>query len=177
MFTSFRYKKNGLPIGLITVHEFLKRDTLKYFETGRFVKKQVRKARKSLKAALRFARKKQTYPSKKTTELLDALKQIDDELLDTQKAIRTVFAEAESIVTMIRKEKVGEAIPLVEKAREQFQNRDLKGGMDMLKKAQEKMSNHFLPQSRKAALGGLDSEVKQLKQELLQRKSDGSGKS
>ncbi|HSO19214.1 MAG TPA: hypothetical protein VLT88_07150, partial [Desulfosarcina sp.] len=139
---------------------------------GRFVKKQVCRARKSLKAALRFARKKQTYPSKKTAELMNALEQIDDELTYTQKAIRTAFAEAETILTMIRREKVGDVIPLVERARRQFQNHDLQGGMDLLKEAQAKLGNHFLPQSRKAALGGLDSDVKQLKQVLLQRRSD-----
>ena len=174
MFTLFRYKKNGLPYGLITVHEFLARDIFSYFETGRFVKKHVRRARKSLKGALRFAKKKQTYPSKKTTELLNALEQIDDELAYTQKAIQTAFEEAVTIIRMIRQEKVGDIIPMIEKARDMFQGHDLQGGMDLLKQAQEKLSNPFLPQSRKATLGGLDSEVKQLKQELLERKNSRS---
>ena len=174
MFTLFRYKKNGLPFGLITVHEFLMRDIFSYFETGRIVKKSVRKARKSLKAALRFAKKKQTYPSKKTTDLLNALEQIDDELTYTHKAIQTAFEEAETIIKMIRQEKVGDIIPLVEKAREQFQGHDLQGGMNLLKQAQEKLSNPYLPQSRKATLGGLDSAVKLLKQELLVRKNNRS---
>ena len=171
MLTLLRYKKNGLPYGLITIHDFLARDIFSYFETGRFVKKQARQARKSLKAALRFAKKKQTYPSKKTTELLDALKQIDDELTYTHKAIRKAFEEAETIIKMIRREKVGDIIPLVEKAREQFQDHDLQGGMNLLKQAQERLSNPFLPQSRKATLGGLDSDLKRLKQELLERKN------
>lgn len=174
MFKFFRYKKNGLPFGLITIHEQLARDMFSYFETGRFVKKQVRKARKSLKGALRFAKKKQTYPSNKTTELLNALGQIDDELTYTRKAIRTAFQEAETIVTTIRQEKVGDVLPLVEKARERFKKRDLQGGMDMLKEAQSKLNNPYLPQSRNALLGGLDSEVKHLKRELLQR---GNGRS
>ncbi|BBO73931.1 hypothetical protein DSCW_13480 [Desulfosarcina widdelii] len=169
MFKLFRYKKNGLPFGLITIHEHLARDMFSYFETGRFVKKQVRKARKSLKDALRFAKKKQTYPSNKTTELLNALAQIDDEITYTRKAIRTAFEEAEAIVTTIRQEKVGDILPLVENARECFKKRDLQAGMDMLKEAQSKLSNPYLPQSRNALLGGLDSEVKQLKRELLQR--------
>jgi len=171
MFTLFRYKKNGLPAGLITVHEFLARDIFSYFETGGFVKRQVRTARKSLKAALRFARKKQAYPSKKTTELLDALTQIDDELAYTRRAIRTAFEEAETIVKMIRQERIGDILPMVEKARERFQDHDLQGGMELLKTVQAKLSNPFLPQSRKATLGGLESEVKTLKLELLERKA------
>lgn len=169
MFPLFRYKKNGLPLGLIAVHECLARDIFSYFETGRFVKKQVRRARKSLKAALRFARKKQTYPSSRTAELMNALAQIDDELAYTHQAIRTAFAEAEAMVTMIRQEKVGDILPLVEKARRRFQDHDLQGGMETLKAAQAKLSVPYLPRSRKAMLGGLDSDVKQLKQALLDR--------
>jgi hypothetical protein len=62
MLTLFRYKKNGLPCGLIAVHEFLARDIFNYFEKGRFVRSRMRKAGKSIRAALRFARKKQTFP-------------------------------------------------------------------------------------------------------------------
>jgi hypothetical protein len=171
MFKLFRYQKNGLPYGLITVHEVLVNDIFSYFETGRFVKKQIRKARRSLKGALRFTKKKKTYPSNKTTELLDALAYIDDELAYTQTAIRTAFKEADDIITMIRQEKTGDIIPLVEKARERFQNRDLEGGMEMLREAQLKLSNPYLPHSRKTLLGGLESEVRQLKRELMERKN------
>jgi len=171
MLKLLRYKKNGLPYGLITVHEFLINDLFGYFETGRFVKKQIRKARRSLKGALRFAKKKQTYPSNKTNELLDALGQIDDEIAYTQTAIRTAFKEADNIITMIRKEKTGDLIPLVKSARGRFQNRDLEGGMELLQAVKMKRSSPYLPQSRKTLLGGLDSDVKQLKKELLQRSS------
>ena len=176
MYSLFRYKKNGLPYGLITIHEFLARDIFRYFENGRFVRKKVRNARKTIKAALRIARKKDTYPSKKTAEALNALEQIHDEIEYTQKVILTAFEEAESIVKMIRQEKVGEIIPLVEKAKEQFKNRDLQGGMELLSEAQEKLKNDFLPKSRKATLGGFDSDIKKLKHELLERKISQSKK-
>ena len=172
MFPLFRYKRNGLPYGLITVHEFLVRDIFGYFEKGRPVRKKVRSARRSIKAALRFAKKKKTYPSKKTTEILDALGQLDDELEYTHKAIRTAFDEAETIIQMIRQEKVGEIIPLVTKARDQFIDHDIQGGMELLKQAQEQMKNKYLPKSRKATLAGLDSDIKKLKHELLERKNN-----
>lgn len=170
MFSLFRYKKNGLPYGLIFIHEFLVRDIFGYFEKGRFVRKKVRSARKATKSALRFAKKKKTFPSKKTAEALDALEQVQDELEYTRKVIQTAFEEAANIIEMIRREKVGEIIPLVEKAREQFQDHDLQGGMELLKEAQENLKNDFLPKSRKAALGGFESDIKKLKQELLERK-------
>ncbi len=169
MISFFRYKRNGLPYGLITIHEFLVRDIFSYFEKSRFVRKKTRNARKAINAALRFARKKKTYPSKKTTEALDALGQMQDELEYTHKVILTAFSEAESIIQMIKQEKVGEMIPLVEKARAQFKNHDLEGGMALLKEAQEKLKNRFLLKSRKATLGGLDSDIKKLKHELMGR--------
>jgi len=169
MLSFFRYKRNGLPYGLITIHEFLVNDIFSYYEKSRFVRKKTRNARKAINAALKFARKKKTFPSKKTTEALDALGQMQDELEYTHKVMITAFEEAESIIQMIKQEKVGEIIPLVEKAREQFKNHDLDGGMGLLKEAQENLKNKFLLKSRKAALSGLDSDIKKLKQELKER--------
>lgn len=169
MFSLVRYKKNGLPYGIISIHEFLVQDIFKYFEQGRFVKKNVKSARKSIKAALRFAKKKKTYPSTKTEETLDALKQIDEELKYTYKAIRTAFEEAEKIIKMIHQEKVGEAIKLAEAAKQKFIDRDLKGGVELLTQAQEKMDNKFLVRTRKATLTGFDSDIKKLKRKLLER--------
>lgn len=171
MFAFFRYKRNGLPYGLITIHESLVKDIFNYFENGRLVRKKTRNARKAINAALRFAKRKKTYPSNKTAEALNALEQIQDEIEYTRKAILTAFEEAENIIKLIMQEKVGEMIPLVEKAREQFKNHDLEGGMVHLKAAQEKLKNRFLPKSRKEALAGFDSDVKKLKHELMERKN------
>ncbi|WP_372682358.1 hypothetical protein [Desulfosarcina sp.] len=171
MFSFLRYQRNGLPYGLITIHEFIVRDIFRYFEKSRFVRKKTRHARKAINAALRFARKKKTYPSQKTAEALDALGQMQDELEYTHKAILTAFEEAETIIKMIRQEKVGEIIPLVEKARGQFKNHDIEGGMALLKAAQENLKNKFLLKSRKATLGGFDSDIKKLKHALLGREN------
>jgi len=169
MFSFLRFKKNGLPYDLITAHERATKDIFSYFEKGRFVRKNVRRIRKSLKGALRFAKKKQTFPSKKTAEALNALEQIRDEIEYTQKALRTAYEEAQTIVQQIGQERVGEIIPMVEKAREQFNGRDLEGGIALLREAHEKLKNGYLPKSRKATLAGFDSDVKKLKQELLER--------
>ena len=65
MISFFRYQRNGLPYGLITVHEFLVRDIFSYFEKSRFVRKKTRNARKAINAALRFARKKEDVSKQK----------------------------------------------------------------------------------------------------------------
>ena len=171
MFSFFRYQRNGLPYGLISIHEFLVRDIFRYFEKSRFTRKKTRNARKAINAALRFAKKKKTFPSKKTAEALDALGQMQDELEYTHKVILTAFEEAETIIKMISQEKVGETIPLVENARDRFKNHDLEGGMELLKKAQENLKNKFLLKSRKASLAGIDSDVKKLKYELIERRN------
>ena len=171
MFSFLRYRRNGLPHGLIAMHEFVVRDIFRYFEKGRLVRKKTRQARKAINGALRFARKKKTYPSNKTAEALNALGQIQDELEYTRKVIVTAFEESETIIKLISQEKVGETIPLVEKARDRFKNHDLEGGMELLRAAQENLKSKFLLKSRKATLGGLDSDIKQLKNELMERKN------
>lgn len=154
---------------MIHLHEFVLEDVFRYFEKGRFARKRVRSARKAVKAAIRFATKKKAYPSNKTAEAMKALAQIDQEIDYTDKAIRTAFEEAKNTVEMIRQEKVAGSVRLVEKARERFKSHDFEGGMEQLKLAQEKLKNDFLPKSRKAILGGLDREIKILKQKLLDR--------
>ena len=171
MLTLFRYKRNGLPCGLICVHEFLVQDIFNYFERGRFVRKRVRKAGKSIRGALRFARKKKTFPSKKTAEALNVLEQIRDEIEYTHQAIRTAYEESEKIIKMIRQEKVDDIIPRIEDARERFKKHDIEGGMEILQDAQKRLKNDFLPKSRKAILAGLDSEIKTLKHDLLDKRA------
>ncbi len=171
MLTLFRYKKNGLPCGLITVHEFLAQDIFNYFEKGRFVRSRMRKAGKSIRGALKFAKKKQTFPSKKTADALNALEQISDEIEYTLRAIETAFEESQKIVKLIRQEKVDDVIPRIEGARERFKKHDIEGGMALLQDAHKRVKNDFLPRSRRAALAGLDSEIKTLKHELLNNRA------
>jgi hypothetical protein len=171
MFPFSRYKQKGLPYGLIALHERMVEDIFLYFEKGRFVRKKVRKARKAAKAAIRFATKKKAYPSNKTSEALKALAQIDQEIEYTDKVIRTAFEEVNNAVKMIRQEKVGGSVRLMEKAREQFKKHNFEEGMELLKLAQEKLRDDFLPKSRKAILGGLDREIRTLKKKLLEREA------
>ena len=174
MFALLRYNKKGLPYCLLAAHEGVAHNIFSYFEKGRLVRKKVRSARKALKGALRFAKKKKAYPSKKTAEVLNALEQIRDEIEYTQKALLTAYQEAQTILELIGQEKVGEIIPMVTNAQTQFANRDLEGGMLLLQEARDKLKNRYLPNSRKVTLGGFDSDVKKLKHELLQRNNQPS---
>ena len=174
MLSFLRFKKNGLPYDLLAAHERATKDIFSYFEKGRRVRKRVRKARKAIKGALRFAKKKQAFPSKKTAEALDALEQIRDEIEYTQQALRTAYQEAQTIVELIGQEKVGELFPMVEKAKEQFNSRDLEGGMTVLREINVRLKNGYLPKSRKATLAGLDSDVKKLKSELMAHRNKSS---
>ncbi len=49
------YKRNGLPDGLIRLHEFLLRDVIDYFEKGKVARKKMKHARKAVKQALKMA--------------------------------------------------------------------------------------------------------------------------
>ena len=77
----FRYKKNGLPSGLIKLHEFLLEDIIQYFEKGKTIKKRVKEARKTVKQALRFAKRKKLYPVSKTDKEITTVNSNNIDLL------------------------------------------------------------------------------------------------
>ena len=55
MFSLYRYKKSGLPHGLIRLHEFLVKDIIEHFEKGKYPKKRIAtksKIRESLNLVL-----------------------------------------------------------------------------------------------------------------------------
>ena len=170
MFSFLRYKRNGLPYGLITVHEFLLKDIFRYYESNRLMRKRSRIARRAIKSAIKFCKKKNAYPSKKTSEAMNAVLQIDKDLDYTQKAIQTTSNEIETAIQMIRQEKTEVVLSLIRDARMNFKAHDFHSGMILLQQAQAKLANSFLKESRTAIFGGLDSELKVLKKELVHKK-------
>ena len=58
---------------------------------------------------------------------------------------------------------------LIDRARDRFRNKDIEKAMDLLKESQAKMAIKTLERTRTALLGGIDSEVKNLKYELKER--------
>ena len=169
MFSLFRYKKNGLAYGFITIHEILAKDIFKYFETGRLVRKKSRKARKFIRSAIKFCKKKQVFPGQKIMEAKSQLMEIDKELEHMQRAAQVVLNETENIIRMIRQEKIEEILSLFKNASGNFKDKNIAAGISSLQEAETKLKNSFLPRSRNAIFSGLDSDIKSFKNELLKR--------
>ncbi len=171
MFLLFRYKKDGLSLGLIKLHEFLLEDVIHYFEKGKTIKKRVKEARKTVKQALRFAKKKKVYPSNKTERALELMEELQEELNYTHQVISESAAELESVIVQIKEERVGHVFSLISTAREHFQKNELEKGKRLLKEAQKQLGKKFLSDTRKTFLTGIDSKIKKLKREIAARQA------
>jgi hypothetical protein len=163
------YKKNGLPYGLIKLHEFLLRDMIAYFEEGKVARKKIKDARKAVKQALKMARKKKIKPSLKINLARQALEELLQEADFTGKVLRAAAVEMENAIRCIEDEKIGEVLSLIDRADEYFGNRKIERAMDLLRHSQAKMGKRILEKTRRAVLGGIHSNVKNLKYELQER--------
>ena len=166
MFSLYRYKKNGLPSGLIKLHEFLLEDTILYFEKRRAIKQRVRAVRKQIKQALRFAKKKKVYPSNKTDKALEIMAELQAEVDFTHLVLQKSAAEMEALIIQIKEERVGTVSSLISTARKQFRQNRLDKGMELLKEAQGLLGEKYLLKTRKTFLTGIDSEIKILKRKI-----------
>ena len=162
----FRYRKNGLPSGLIKIHEFLLEDIVLYFEKGKTIKKRVKAARKAVKQALRFAKRKKVYPSDKTERAVELMEALQEEVEYTHQVLKKSAAEMEALIIHIKEEKVGRVSTLINTARKHFRKNELEKGMGLLDEAQKQLAEKFLLKTRKAFLTGIDSEIKKLKREI-----------
>jgi len=165
-----RYKKNGLPYGLIKLHEFLLEDIIVYFEKGKFIKKRVKKAHKAIKQALRFAKKKKIYPSIKTDLAHDLMKEVLEEIKVTHKVLKEKAAAMESMITRIKEERVGNIPSQINSARDHFRENDFEKGMEILKEIQNDLKIKFLLKTRKTFLAGCGGEIKKIKYDLQRQR-------
>jgi hypothetical protein len=166
MFLLFRYKRKGLPYGLIKLHEFLLEDIISYFESGKFTRKRVKEARKALKESLRFAKKKKSYPSKKTNLFLELMEELLEEVDYTHQVLKKAAVEMESMINLIREERVLKISSLIKTAREHFRDKKLEKGIELLKEAQNELRKKNLMETRKNILTGIDSDIKKIKYEI-----------
>ena len=166
MFSLFRYKKNGLPSGLIKLHEFLLEDIILYFERGKFVRKRVKEARKAIKQALRFAKKKKIYPSQKTTLAYTLMEELYEEVDDTHQVLKEAAIEMERMITQIEEERVINIANIIDAAREYFLEKEFEKGMKLLEQAQNHLGKKSLLKTRKIFLTGTESEIKKIKYEI-----------
>ena len=175
MFFLYRYKKYGLPYGLIKLHEFLLEDIIVYFEKGKFTRKRVKEARKAVKQALRFAKKKKIYPSIKTDRANELLEELLEEVEYTHQVLKETATEMESMITLIKEERVGNVPSLINTAREHFRNNELEKGMELLRESQGKLGINFLLKTREKVLAGIGSEVKKIKYEIQTKRKQSLG--
>jgi len=166
MFSLYRYKKNGLPYGLIRLHEFLLEDIISYFERGKFIRKRVKEARKKVKQAVRFAKKKKIYPSQKTNQALELMEELLEEVRYTRQVLKKSAIEMERVLSEINDVGFINISALIMTARENFKEKKLERGMELLKEAQNKLGKKFLSKTRKKVLTGFNSEIKKIKYEI-----------
>jgi hypothetical protein len=179
MFLLFRYKKNGLPSGLIKIHEFLLEDIILYFERSKFIRKRVKEARKAIKQSLKFAKKKKISPSIKINRAVELMEELFEEVEYTHQVLKEAAIEMESLINQIKEERVMNISSLINTAHEHFREKELEKGMELLKEAQNELGENFLlesrknflagVESRKNFLAGVDSEIKKIKYEIKEK--------
>jgi hypothetical protein len=162
----FRYKKNGIPFGLIRFHDLLLKDTVEYFEKGKLIRKRGKEARRAIKRALKIAKKNKRNPAEKIARAIGVLRGFGEELEITRKALRTTYNNIESALNQIEEERIDEPFTLIENARQLFIKNDFKKGIKLLEDSKEKFGKKVLSKTRKAFLGGISSEVRKLKAEI-----------
>jgi hypothetical protein len=169
-------KRNGFPSGLIQLHERVMQDMIVYFEKGKVVRKKTKEARKAVKQALKVAKKKKINPGVKINQAREALDGLLEEVEYTRKVLRATAYEMDEAIKRIEEERVGEVLALIDRARERFRDKEIEKAMDLLKQSQAKMETKILERTRTALLGGINSDVKNLKYELKERKSGKASK-
>lgn len=165
MFPS-RYKKNGLPLGLIRIHQVIIKDTVDHFEKGKYIRARIKQARKAVKKALRVAKKQNINPGLKIGVALEAFEQIREELEYTRKSLLATSSQIYDALERIQQERIEEPLSLIENARELFREKQIERGIETLKKSQGVMEKKVLIKTRTAIFGGISNEVIDLKEEI-----------
>ena len=176
MLSLSRYKRKGLPYGLISIHESLVEDMIAYFEKGKLTRKRMKEARKAVKQALKLAKKKKINPGVKINQAREVLEELREEVQYTRKVVRATAEEMENAIRHIEEERIGEVLALMDRARERFRDKEIEKGLDALRESHGKMTKKILDKTRQAVLAGIHSEVKNLKYELEERRSKKASK-
>jgi hypothetical protein len=165
------YKRKGLHLGLIKLHEFLVEDMIAYFEKGKLTRKKMKEARKAFKQAIKVAKKKKINPGIKINLAREAIEELRQEIEYTRKVVQATAGEMENAIRQIEEERIKEVLSQVILAREHFRNKEIEKGLEALKESQSKMGKKILEKTRKVVLAGIQSDVKNLKYELEEIKS------
>lgn len=164
--SSFRYKRDGLPLGLIKIHDVILKVTVDYFEKGKDIRKGIKQARKAVKKALRVAKKKKINPGLKIGLAREALEEVRKELEYTRKSIGATYSNLDDALDRIQQERLEKPIALIEKAHELFRDKQIEKGIQMLQKSQKEMEQKVLVKTRTVLFGGTSNRVTDLKEEI-----------
>jgi hypothetical protein len=167
---TFRYKRDGLPLSLIRIHDDILKSTVDYFEKAKEVRKGIKQARKAVKQALKFAKKKNTNPGIKIGMAREALEGIREELSYTRKSIAKTYSNLDEALDRIQNERLMQPLFLIDKAHELFREKQVEKGMETLKKSLEELDKKVLVKTRTALFAGTSNQVTALKHEIKEYK-------
>jgi hydroxymethylpyrimidine pyrophosphatase-like HAD family hydrolase len=126
----------------------------------------LKEIRKTIKQAVRFAKKKNVYPSLKTNRVVEIMEEMYEELEITQKVIKEAAAEMDNLIEEIKHERVLDVHSIVTDAQEFFKDKKIETGVTLLLKAQHELKEKLLSKTRKKVLAGFNSEVRKIKYEI-----------
>ena len=168
--STFRYKKDGLPLSVIKVHDAILKGTVDYFEKSKDVRNGIKQARKAVKQALKFAKKKNINPGIKIGVAREALDEIREELKFTRKSIAKTYSNLDEALDRIQNERVMQPLFLIDKAHELFREKQIDKGMEMLKKCLDELEKNGLAKTRTTLFAGTSNQVTALKKEIEEYK-------
>jgi hypothetical protein len=160
------YNKNGLPRGLIEVHDILLKDTVEYFENGKGVRKGIKEAQKAIKKSLKLSKKRKINTLEPIEDARQVLDDLRDEVEFESQVLKATFVHMEKTLGQILEERIQEPLTLMENARELCRKKEFKKAGELLRESQAKMEKKELGKTRTAILGGLLNEMKELRSEI-----------
>lgn len=164
--STFRYKKDGLPLSVIKIHDAILKGAVDYFEKSKDVRNGIKQARKAVRQALKVAKKKNINPGVKIGVAREALEGIHDELKFTRKSIAKTYSHLDEALDRIQNERLMQPLFLIDKAHELFREKQIDKGIEMLKKSLDELEKKGLVKTRSTLFAGTSNEVTALKKEI-----------
>ncbi len=159
-------RRERLPQRLVRLHDALLNTSIKYFESERDCRKGIRKGRKSLKKALKLARKKKINPGLSIRGAREVLVSLRDEIQMSRKALLVTSTSLGIALNQIQQERIDQPLALIDDACELFRNKEIEKGLILLRQSQTEFEKKVLVKTRTALFGGTSNAVKEIKEEI-----------
>lgn len=164
-----RSNKYDLSFEIMTVHDNLIKEVLKYFEKGSSIKRQFRRTRKFVKKAFRFTRKKKMDSLEVLNQARNEMMIIQDDMQIAKKALRVIFSKLEQTLKIIEEARIAKPIALIENSKELIRNRKFQEATQSLNILKGETEVKPLGSIRNFVFGGTNDEVKHLRQRILEK--------